>query len=267
MLTVDHLSKVFDTGPFSRKKTEALKEISFDLNRGEVLGIVGESGSGKTTLANILLRAVTPDSGRVLFDGNDLFGKNRIPERVFRKRVQMITQNFSDALHPDMTVLESMKEVHRLFGKKAYKSITKEEVAGVLETVGLGEELLFRRPVQLSGGQLQRVLIARVVSIRPELIIADEPTSCLDTSVQARIIRLLISLKEAYAFTMIFISHDVALTAAISDRIAVMHNGCMVELGDSAQVVKSPRDAYTRRFVQSAMDGFLPRKDPICLAV
>jgi ABC-type glutathione transport system ATPase component len=267
MLRVEHLSKVYNGGPFSGKKTTALEDISFDLKRGEVLGIVGESGSGKTTLANILLRAVAPDEGRVLLDGNDLFGKGRMPEGEFRKKVQMITQNFSDALHPDMTVQESIKEVQRIFGKNAYRSVSEADVIRTLGDVGLGEELLHRRPAQLSGGQLQRVLIARVVSLKPALIIADEPTSCLDTSIQARIIRLLMALKREYAFTMIFISHDVALTAAISDRIAVMRGGLMVETGDSTQVIKTPRDAYTRRFVRNAMDSVFSKKEPICLAV
>jgi peptide/nickel transport system ATP-binding protein len=231
MLTVEHLSKVYDGGPFSRKKTVALENISFHLKRGEVLGIVGESGSGKTTLANILLRAVSPDGGRVLLEGWKLFGKGRMPEDEFRRKVQMITQNFAGALHPDMTVLESIREVQRLFGRDVYKSVGEADVVRTLGDVGLGEELLHRRPAQLSGGQLQRVLIARVVSLKPALIIADEPTSCLDTSVQARIVRLLMALKLEYAFTMIFISHDVALTAAISDRIAVMNNGRIVEMG------------------------------------
>lgn len=267
MLNVEHLSKVYGGGPFSGRKTTALEDISFDLKRGEVLGIVGESGSGKTTLANILLRAVAPDEGRVLLEGNDLFGKGRMPEGEFRRKVQIITQNFSDALHPDMTVLESMKEVQLIFGKSAYRSVTEADVIRTLEDVGLGEALLHRRPAQLSGGQLQRVLIARVVSLKPALIVADEPTSCLDTSVQARIIRLLMDLKREYAFTMIFISHDVALTAAISDRIAVMRRGRMVEMGAAARVVAAPRDAYTRRLVQSTKESSFSEKESLCLAV
>jgi ABC-type glutathione transport system ATPase component len=266
MLKVEHLSKVYDGGLFSRRKIRALKNISFELRRGEVLGIVGESGSGKTTLANIFLRAVAPDEGRVLLEGRDLFGKGRMPEGEFRKKVQMITQNFAGALHPDMTVLESIKEVQRIFGKNVYRSVGEADVVRILRDVGLGEELLHRRPAQLSGGQLQRVLIARVISLRPSLIIADEPTSCLDTSVQARIIHLLMALKREYGFTMIFISHDVALTAAISDRIMVMQGGRMVEMGASARVVTVPRDAYTRRFVQSAMGESFSERKKKCLA-
>jgi ABC-type glutathione transport system ATPase component len=267
MLSVRKLSKTFDGGLFSRRKITALDNVSFDLKRGEVLGIVGESGSGKTTLAMILLRAAVPDSGRVMVDGNDIFGKRRMHEKEFRRRVQMVTQNFSDALHPDMTVMESMQEVFRMLGKKTYQSISEADIVGRLSAVGLGRELLHRRPAQLSGGQLQRILIARVISIRPQLIIADEPTSCLDTSVQARIIRLLMNLKQEYGFTMIFISHDLPLTAAIADRIAVMQQGRIVEMAMPREILEAPQHAYTRRFVRSAVGNHFLKREPICLAI
>jgi ABC-type glutathione transport system ATPase component len=267
MLTVRNLAKTFDGGLFSRRKVTALDDVSFDLKKGEILGIVGQSGSGKTTLASILLRAAAPDSGRVMVGGNDIFGKRRMSEREFRKRVQMITQNFSDALHPDMTVMESMREVFRMLGKKTYQSVSEADIVRRLNDVGLGRELLHRRPAQLSGGQLQRILIARVISIRPQLIIADEPTSCLDTSVQARMISLLMALKQQYGFTMIFISHDLPLTAMIADRIAVMQQGRIVEMGMPKDILEAPQHAYTRRFVRSAVGDHFLKRESICLAV
>ncbi|BBO82442.1 ABC transporter ATP-binding protein [Desulfosarcina ovata subsp. sediminis] len=267
MLAVRNLSKAFDGSLFSRRKIIALDDVSFNLRRGETLGVVGESGSGKTTLASILLRATDPDRGQVMLSGNDIFGKRRMPEREFRKKVQMVTQNFSNALHPDMSVMESMREVFRTLGKKAYQSVSETDIVRRLNDVGLGRELLHRRPAQLSGGQLQRILIARVISLRPQLIIADEPTSCLDTSVQARIIRLLMTLKQEYGFAMIFISHDLPLTAAIADRIAVMYQGRIVELGLPREILTNPQHAYTHRFVRSAVGKHFLNREPICLAV
>jgi len=267
MLKVKNLSKYFKSSLFSNKKNQALDNVSFEIKRGEVFGIVGQSGSGKTTLANTLLKVLPPSSGQVLFEGNDLYGKRQMDELEFRKKVQVITQNFNNALNPNMTVMESLKEVFLIHGKKKYKSITREDLIKMLDKVVLGKELLSRYPTQLSGGQLQRILISRVVSLKPALIIADEPTSCLDMSVQARIIYLLMKLKKEHDFTLIFISHDIELTAAISDRIAVMHKGKIVEIAHADKILHNPQNDYTKLLIESSKTSDFTKREKTCLAI
>lgn len=267
MLKVKNLSKNFKRSLFSNKKNQALDNISFEIKRGEVFGIVGKSGSGKTTLANTLLKMLPPSSGQVLFEGIDLYGKKQMKELEFRKKVQAITQNFNNALNPNMMVMESMKEVFLIHGKKKHKSITQKDLIKMLNEVALGKELLIRYPRQLSGGQLQRILISRVVSLKPELIIADEPVSCLDMSVQARIIHLLMKLKKEHDFTLIFISHDIGLTTAISDRIAVMHKGKIVEIDNANKIYHDPQNNYTKLLIESSKNSDFTKREKLCLAI
>ncbi len=207
MLKVRNLTKVYYTGVFHRKETFSLKNVSFDVKRGEIFGIVGESGSGKTSVAKILLRLIKPDQGSIFFDKQNLLTLNGEKLRRFRQRIQAVSQNYESALNPRMKVKESLKEVFLVKGKKYFKEITTKSLVARLDEVGLKEEHLDRYPAQLSGGQLQRVNIARVMALEPELIIADEATSNLDVSVQAQIIHLMLDLKKKTNSTIIFISH------------------------------------------------------------
>ena len=168
--------------------------------------------------------------------------------------MQVITQNFSNALNPFMTIGESLKEVFRIQGIGKFRSITRQMETDIFKEVGLGIEHLGRYPSQLSGGQLQRVMIARVIALRPHLIIADEPTSCLDMSVQAQVIHLLLDLKKEMDFTMIFISHDIELVASISDRIAVMLDGRIVEMGSTKNIMEFPKISYTKKLVKCSRE-------------
>lgn len=238
MLKVRNLTKVYYTGVFHRKETFSLKNVSFDVNRGEIFGIVGESGSGKTTVAKILLRLIEPDQGSIFFDKQNLLTLKGEKLRRFRQRIQAVSQNYESALNPRMKVKESLKEVFLVKGKKYFKEITTKSLAARLDEVGLKEEHLDRYPAQLSGGQLQRVNIARVMALEPELIIADEATSNLDVSVQAQIIHLMLNLKKKTNSTIIFISHDLDLVSLICDRVAVMRRGEIVEMEVIEKILK-----------------------------
>ncbi|MCD6486942.1 MAG: ABC transporter ATP-binding protein [Syntrophobacterales bacterium] len=237
MLKVRNLTKVYYTGIFSRRSIFALNNLSFDVNRGDIFGIVGESGSGKTTVAKILLRLIEPDHGSVYFDKQNLLTLNGEKLRRFRQRIQAVPQNYESALNPRMKIDESLKEVFLVKGKTRCKEITRQSLSARLNEVGLKEEHLDRYPAQLSGGQLQRVNIARVMALEPELIIADEPTSNLDVSVQAQIIHLMLDLKRKTNSTLIFISHDLDLISLICDRVAVMRKGEIVAIGVTEKIL------------------------------
>lgn len=229
--------------------------MSFEVQKGEVFGIVGESGSGKTTLAKMLLRILSPDEGAIYLWGRDLFALGGKGIKNFRSKVQAITQNCENALNPRMRIRESLKEVFLVKGKRFFRLVRDNELINMLIKVGLQKEHLDRFPAQLSGGQLQRVIVARVMALQPELIIADEPIANLDVSVQAQIIHLILNLKKSGNFTLIFISHDLELAAAISDRIAVMLNGEIVEIGAAKSIMKNPEHNYTKRLVELAKRG------------
>ena len=237
MLKVRNLTKVYYTGIFSRRSMFALNNLSFDVNRGDIFGIVGESGSGKTTVAKILLRLIEPDHGSVYFDKQNLLTLNGEKLRRFRQRIQAVPQNYESALNPRMKIEESLKEVFLVKRKKRCKEITRKSLSARLNEVGLKEEHLDRHPAQLSGGQLQRVNIARVMALEPELIVADEPTSNLDVSVQAQIIHLMLDLKRKTNSTLIFISHDLDLISLICDRVAVMRKGEIVAIGVTEKIL------------------------------
>ena len=238
MLKVRNLTKVYYTGIFSRRPIFALNNVSFDVNRGDIFGIVGKSGSGKTTLAKILLRLIQPDHGSIYFDKHNLLTLNGEKLRRFRQRIQAIPQNYESALNPRMTIEESLKEVFLVKGKKRWKEITRKGLSAILNDVGLNEEHLDRYPAQLSGGQLQRVNIARAIALEPELIIADEPTSNLDVSSQAQIVHLMLGLKKKTNSTLIFISHDLDLISLICNRVAVIKRGKIVETGVTEKILK-----------------------------
>jgi len=248
MIEVKDLRKHFSSGILKKHSTKAVDGISFLMERGETLGLVGESGCGKTTIGRLLLRLLEPTSGKVIFDGIDLQQLKKAELRRLRPRMQMIFQDPDASLNPRMKIADSIAEPLKLW-RKMGKSELKERVSELVETVGLNPEHLNRYPYQLSGGQNQRVVLARVLALNPDFIVADEPTSSLDVSVQAQILNMMQELKRELKQTLLFISHDLEVVRHISDQIAVMYRGKIVEMGNTKDVLGYGKHPYTNALV------------------
>ncbi len=244
-------------GLLSRTKAEirAVDGISFSLATQEVLGICGESGSGKSTLGRSVLRLIEPTDGRITFAGSDLRALGPRGLRAFRRQAQMIFQDPYGALNPRMTIESVLAEPLRLQGLVRGRRAQRERSAELLETVALSPDFLRRRPQELSGGQRQRVVIARALAVGPRLVVADEPVSALDVSIQAQIVALLNDLKQRLRLSMLFISHDLAVMEYLSDRIAVVYLGKLMELGPASAICTRPRHPYTRALLSSALSS------------
>ncbi|MDD4653492.1 MAG: dipeptide/oligopeptide/nickel ABC transporter ATP-binding protein [Methanothrix sp.] len=226
LIEVMDLKKFYRSGLFNRQCTRAIDGASFHIDRGETLGLVGKSGCGKTTLGRLLLRLIEPTSGKIFFDSKEITRLNRREMRRLRPRMQMIFQDPESSLNPKMRTAESIAEPFRLgLRGRMSRSEIEEKSLELIDAVGLNAEHLNRFPHQLSGGQNQRVVLARILAIKPEFIVADEPTASLDVSVQAQILRLMMDLKSEFGLTMLFISHDREVVEHMSDRIAFMEKG------------------------------------------
>lgn len=253
LVKVEDVRMYFQIGAFGRKKlVRAVDGISIQLDRGEVLGIVGESGSGKSTLGRVALRLYRPTGGRVFFDGMDITELGEGELRRMRRRMQLIPQDPYGSFNPLQKLGESLiepLEVH--FGIS--RGEARERALEMLGRVGLfpPEEFMERRPYQLSGGQLQRVAIARAMLLEPDFIVADEPTSNLDLSIRASILELLMSFKERLRQGLMFITHDIVLASLISNRIAVLYLGRVMEEGSTREVIRDPKSPYTRALISS----------------
>jgi oligopeptide transport system ATP-binding protein len=235
---------------------DAVAGVSFDIGRGETLGLVGESGSGKSTTGYCILQAIRPTSGSVRFDGVELTELKGEGLRSMRRRMQLVFQDPYASLDPRMTVGDIVAEplqVHKTGSRRERRQRVRE----LLEVVGFDPSFTNRYPHEFSGGQRQRIGIARALALSPDLVVCDEPVSALDVSIQAQILNLLKDLQDQFGLTYLFIAHDLSVVRAMSDRIAVMNQGRLVELGDAEDVYSHPRERYTRELVEA-----VPIPDP-----
>jgi peptide/nickel transport system ATP-binding protein len=247
VLRVEHLSKTYRKSGFlgrNRRVTHAVRDVTLDLPRGGTLGIVGESGSGKSTLARCIVRLLDPEEGRILIDGQDRLAMSRAALRRDARRVQMVFQDPYASLNPRRKVGELVAQGPMVHGTSRAEAFARARELFAL--VGLDPAALDRFPHEFSGGQRQRIGLARALAMRPEVLVADEPVSALDVSVQAQVLRLLAELRARLGLSMIFITHDLRVAAQLCDRIAVMRNGEVVEQGATAAIFADPQHDYTR---------------------
>src|SRR5437868_7652845 len=230
---------------------KAVDGISFDLHRGETLGIVGESGCGKSTLAKVLMALERPTSGSVKINGQEIARARGAKLKRMRRNIQMVMQDPYTSLNPRMTVGEIIGEPFDIHTEVAPKSGRRQKVQELLEVVGLNPDHINRYPHQFSGGQRQRIGIARGLALQPEIIVCDEPVSALDVSIQAQVINLLARLQSEFNLAYIFIAHDLSVVRHISDRVGVMYLGKMVELGRDAEIYERPAHPYTQALLSA----------------
>ena len=263
LLRIENVSKSFETGAgfWRRDKFLAVDDVTLEVRPGETLGIVGESGSGKSTLLRVLLRLIRPSSGRVLFDGRDLWALKGRDLMAARRRIQAVFQDPMSSFNPRQTIASILKaplEVHGIGDRRSRRALVDQ----TLSVVGLNPEFAHRHPHQLSGGQRQRVAIARAIILRPSLLLADEPTSALDVSVQAQILTLFQQTKREFGLTCVFVSHNLGVIRYVSDRVAVMRRGRIVEEGPSEAIFTNPQQEYTRALLDAVPDPARSRARP-----
>ncbi|ARD47870.1 ABC transporter ATP-binding protein [Sporosarcina sp. P33] len=257
LIEVRNLKQYFNAGKAS--EVRAIDDISFTIKRGETFGLVGESGCGKSTTGRTMIRLYDATAGQVLYDGVDVHApKSKQENHALNRKMQMIFQDPYASLNPRMKVLDIIAEGLDIHGLVKGKKERKQRVIELLETVGLNREHAERYPHEFSGGQRQRIGIARALAVDPEFIIADEPISALDVSIQAQVVNLLKELQEEKGLTYLFIAHDLSMVKYISDRIGVMYFGKLVEMAPADELYRNPMHAYTKSLLSA-----IPLPDPI----
>lgn len=256
LLSIKNLKQYFNAG--KKNEVRAIENISFDIYKGETLGLVGESGCGKSTTGKSIIKLNDITSGEILYEGIDIQKIRKRKDLLkFNKKIQMIFQDPYASLNPRLKVMDIVAEgidIHHLATDKRDR---KKRVYDLLETVGLSKEHANRYPHEFSGGQRQRIGIARALAVEPEFIIADEPISALDVSIQAQVVNLLLKLQRERGITFLFIAHDLSMVKYISDRIAVMHFGKIVEIGSAEEIYQNPLHDYTKSLLSA-----IPQPDP-----
>ncbi len=263
LVRVVDLKKHFKIG---KRVVKAVDGVSFEVMEGETLGLIGESGCGKTTLGRTLVRLIEPTGGKILFRGREISSLSQKKFRPLRKKIQIVFQDPYSSLNPRMTVREILSRPLKVF-EKLSKSEIERRITDSITAVGLRPEHLNRYPHEFSGGQRQRIAIARALILRPEFVVLDEPTSALDVSVQAQILNLLKDLKRSLNMTYLFISHDLSVIRYMSDRIAVMYLGKIVEMASSEELFENPIHPYTKLLMRSIPNPDPERKNLIGLEV
>lgn len=255
LMTVTDVGRTFGGGKDllrrERPKLHALSDVSLEIRRGETLGIVGESGCGKSTLARLLVGLDRPNGGTIRFDGEDVAEAARRSPRALAREIQFVFQDPVSSLNPRKTIRSILEAplIHLLgLGRDARR----ERLLELMEAVNLRPEFLERYPHEFSGGQAQRIGIARALAVKPELIVLDEPVSALDVSIQAQVLNILASLKRDFSLTYVFISHDLSVVESISDRVAVLYFGRVAEIGRAEAIFRNPRHQYTKLLLRSA---------------
>lgn len=248
MLKVNNISKTYKRGLIHGKSVTAVDNLSFFLNSGETLGLIGKSGCGKSTAASIISGLISPDEGTVLVDGQNI---NRMSLKERTKKIQLIFQHPESSLDPSMTIEKSLREPLRIHNicksGKEEKNLIKE----MIKQVNLDTAILTRYPHQISGGEAQRICLARAIVLKPSIIILDEATSMLDVSVQAHVMEILKKLQKSVGFSSIFISHDLDVVKAVCDKIILMKDGRVIETADNDTFFKNPKEDYTKSLIES----------------
>ena len=257
LIEVKHLKEYFNisVGMFKSKPLKAVDDVSFSIKKGETLGLVGESGCGKTTVGRTILHLYKPTGGEVIYDGKPIVTKDDVNE--FRKKATMVFQDPYSSLDPRMTVSDIIGEpldIHKMYSNKAER---RERILELMSQVGLNSEHASRYAHEFSGGQRQRIGIARALALKPEFIVCDEPVSALDVSIQAQVINMFDELQDKMGLTYLFVAHDILVVRHISDRIAVMYLGKMVELADADEIYSHPLHPYTKSLMSA-----VPQPDP-----
>lgn len=248
LIKIENVGKCYEKkGLFATKAVHAVDNLSFTVDKNEILGIVGESGSGKTTLVRMILGLEKPTTGKIWMNGMDVHHQSRVQKKEFHQKVSVVFQDPGSNFNPHFTVGMSIMRPLLIHGEKKEEAYKKAEKA--LELVNLDPSIMNIYPKSLSGGQQQRVAIARAIILQPEVIILDESTSALDISVQAQVLLLLLSLQKQFGMTFIFISHDLNVIKYMCDRIVVMHQGKAVEMGTTEQVICHTENEYTKRLL------------------